>query len=91
MSQTEPDISVIRQTLRNYCDNYIHDSLPTYLLDVSRIQVQVHPTGRTICQLGDIKLVSRNQISKRILMQVEADLKAIPQIGREKWCQVGCP
>lgn len=89
MSQTEPGVSVIRQTLLNDCDNYIHNSLPTYLLEVNRIQVQA-PTDR-IRRLGDIKLVSRNQISKQILMQVEADLKAIPQSGREKWCQVECP
>lgn len=84
MSQAEPDDTAIRQMLLNDCDNYIHNGLPTYLLDISRIQ---GPTDRI--RLSDIKLVSRNQISTAILTQVESDLRAIPHSGRDKWCKVG--
>ena len=83
MSQ-EPDDTATRQTLLSDCDNYIHNSLPTYLLDISRIQ---RPTDGI--RLSDIKLVSRSQISKAIMIQVESDLRAIPRSGREKWCKVG--
>lgn len=91
MSQSEPDVSVVRQILLNDCNNFIYNSLPTYLLDVGRVQAQVGAASDRICPLQDIKLVSRNHISKQILMQVEADLEDIPLAGREKWCRVGCP
>ena len=89
MSQAEPDVSVIRQTLMNGCNNYIHNSLPTYLLDVSRLHVQIATDRIPAGGVGDITLVSRDQVSKQILIQVEEDLKAIPPSSREKWCQVG--
>ena len=83
MSQGEPDNTTVRQILLNDCDNYIHNSLPTFLLDISSIRTPTDPI-----RLNDIKLVSRSQISKAILDQVESDLRAIPSFDREKWCKV---